>query len=198
MAVLDRHTRDTTFQKRVCLNNFNLTSQRGFFFQMIRYNVWTSPLNRKGNQVVDAQGHVIKHYPEVPDVLKELHNEGYELGVASRTSETQGANQLLKLLGWDKYFKYKEIYPGCKVTHFTRYHEVFWLRDLWCVMFIIPVLVDFYRIQKNSSVNLTEMLFFDDEDRNIHDLTKIGVTSILVRNGVSREVVKNGLSRFSK
>lgn len=56
----------------------------------------------------------------MPDILKQLSNEGYELGVASRTSEIQGAKQLLNLFNWDKYFKYKEIYPGSKVTHFSK------------------------------------------------------------------------------
>lgn len=135
-----------------------------------------TPPFRKGKgdtKVVDAHGQQIKHYPEVPDVLKDLYAEGYELGVASRTTEIKGANQLLKLFGWDKYFKYIEIYPGCKVTHFSR-------------------------IQKESGVDLADMLFFDDEDRNIKDLTKVGVTSILVRDGVNRKVVQNGISRFLK
>ncbi|XP_048515281.1 magnesium-dependent phosphatase 1-like isoform X2 [Athalia rosae] len=149
---------------------------------LLNYTLWpfwvdthvTPPFKKgKGDQVLDAHGRMIKHYPEVPDVLKELYDQGYQLGVASRTSEIKGANELLRLFGWDKYFKYKEIYPGCKVTHFSK-------------------------IQKNSGAQLAEMLFFDDEDRNIHDLKKIGVTSILVRNGVNREVVKSGLSQFAK
>lgn len=75
---------------------------------------------RKGNDVVDSRGQIIRYYKEVPDVLKHLYEEGYELGVASRTSEIQGAKQLLNLFNWDKYLKYKEIYPGCKVTHFSK------------------------------------------------------------------------------
>lgn len=75
---------------------------------------------RKGNDVIDSHGQIIKYYKEVPDVLKYLYEEGYELGIASRTSEIQGAKQLLNLFNWDNYFKYKEIYPGSKVTHFSR------------------------------------------------------------------------------
>ena len=56
----------------------------------------------------------------MPTLLEKLHNEGYVLAVASRTSEVAGANQLLRHFGWDKYFTYKEIYPGCKITHFNR------------------------------------------------------------------------------
>lgn len=71
-------------------------------------------------EVIDSSGSKVKIYPEVPEVLKHLHDEGYVLGVASRTSEIVGANQLMKLLDWDKYFTYKEIYPGIKVKHFQK------------------------------------------------------------------------------
>jgi len=38
---------------------------------------------RAQNKVVDAHGRIIRHYLDVPDVLKQLSREGYELGVAS-------------------------------------------------------------------------------------------------------------------
>ena len=37
-----------------------------------------------------------------------------------RTGEIDGAEQLLHLWDWNKYFTYKEIYPGSKVTHFAK------------------------------------------------------------------------------
>jgi len=75
---------------------------------------------RVQNKVVDAHGRIIRHYSDVPDVLKQLSGEGYELGVASRTSEIKGARQLIDLFGWKKYFKYVEIFPGSKITHFSK------------------------------------------------------------------------------
>ncbi|KAG8237903.1 hypothetical protein J437_LFUL017700 [Ladona fulva] len=68
--------------------------------------------------VYDSRGHKIEHYPEVPEVLQNLANEGYDLAVVSRTGELNGANQLLRLFDWDKFFKYKEIYVGTKTKHF--------------------------------------------------------------------------------
>lgn len=47
-----------------------------------------------------------------------------------------------------------------------------------------------------SGIEFKDMLFFDDEDRNIVDLRKQGVTSILVRNGVDLSNVKGGLTEF--
>ncbi|XP_076169849.1 magnesium-dependent phosphatase 1 isoform X2 [Ptiloglossa arizonensis] len=124
----------------------------------------------KSNDVVDAHGTIIRYYKDVPDILKQLSNEGYELGVASRTSEIQGAKQLLNLFNWDKYFKYKEIYPGSKVTHFSK-------------------------IQKASGANYKDMLFFDDEHRNIVDVSQLGVTCIHVQN-MTYTLVENALKNF--
>ncbi|XP_070171293.1 magnesium-dependent phosphatase 1 [Polyergus mexicanus] len=146
------------------------------------YTLWpfwvdthVTPPFRRGtqNKVVDAHGRTIKYYTDVPDILKLLSKEGYELGIASRTSEIKGAKQLLDLFGWNKYFKYVEIFPGSKVTHFLN-------------------------IQKSSQVDYKDMLFFDDETRNIMEVGKLGIHAILVKDGVTHRVVKNALQSFSK
>ncbi|XP_014237365.1 magnesium-dependent phosphatase 1-like [Trichogramma pretiosum] len=132
----------------------------------------TPPFKKTSNKIVDTQGQTVKHYPDSPGILKKLHEDGYEIGIASRTSETKGANQLLELFGWNKYIKYKEIYPGTKTTHFSK-------------------------IKKASGVDYKDMIFFDDEQRNITDLTKLGVLSILVRDGVTHKVIQDALTQFA-
>ncbi|KOC67394.1 Magnesium-dependent phosphatase 1 [Habropoda laboriosa] len=131
----------------------------------------TPPFKKKGSNVVDFDGQTIRYYKEVPEVLKHLSEEGYELGVASRTSEIQGAKQLLNLFNWEKYFKYKEIYPGSKLTHFSK-------------------------IQAASGVDYKNMIFFDDEQRNIADVGRLGVTCIFVQSGVTVALVENALKNF--
>ncbi|XP_020286307.1 magnesium-dependent phosphatase 1-like [Pseudomyrmex gracilis] len=145
------------------------------------YTLWpfwvdthVDPPFKKGShdKIVDAHGKTVQYYTDVPDILKQLSEEGYELGVASRTSEIKGANQLLDLFGWRKYFKYIEIFPGSKVTHF-------------------------FNIQKNSQIDFKDMIFFDDESRNIVEVGKLGVHAVLVRDGVTRQVIKSALQSFN-
>ncbi|GLG92530.1 Uncharacterized protein GBIM_00207 [Gryllus bimaculatus] len=122
------------------------------------------PFRKDKNGVVyDRNGQKVKFYPEVPDVLEKLQTEGYTLAIASRTGEIRGANELVELFGWQKYFQYKEIYPGCKVQHFTEF-------------------------KKQSGISFEEMMFFDDEQRNINDLSAVGVTAILVPHGVTMKL----------
>lgn len=113
MALLGRHSRHSPIQERVIIEcEHSMMNQ-----SQVSYRIsWC----RKDNAIVDVRGKKIRFYEQVPEILKKLYDEGYELGVASRTSEIRGAFQLLDLFGWDKYFKYKEIYPGCKVTHFNK------------------------------------------------------------------------------
>lgn len=93
---------------------------------------WKSLLNKipntlcsnfffRNGDVVDTRKRKIEHFPEVPAILERLVSEGYKVGVASRTGEIKGAEQLLELFDWNKYFSFKEIYPGCKKTHFSKY-----------------------------------------------------------------------------
>lgn len=42
------------------------------------------------------------------------------------------------------------------------------------------------------------MIFFDDEYRNIRDITSIGVCSILVDEGVDSNVIADGLKKYAE
>ncbi len=88
--------------------------------------VVTIPMSEKDSsiffrsKVVDSRGKTINYFPEVPQVLEHIQSLGIPMAIASRTSEIDGANQLVRLFGWSKYFQHKEIYPGCKVQHFSK------------------------------------------------------------------------------
>uniref|UniRef100_V9LFF5 Magnesium-dependent phosphatase 1 n=1 Tax=Callorhinchus milii TaxID=7868 RepID=V9LFF5_CALMI len=127
----------------------------------------------KNSQVVDSANRVISLYPDVLNILRDLKRDGFQLAAVSRTGEKQGANQLLSLFEMEQYFSYKQIYPGSKVTHFQR-------------------------IRDSSGIKYQHMIFFDDEQRNITDVSQLGVTCILVPNGMTQKILEDGMRRFAQ
>lgn len=132
------------------------------------------PLQKTEDGTVrDRLGTKITLYKDVISVLEAVTAEGIKLAAASRTGAIEIAENLLDILDLNKYFAAKEIYPGSKVAHFSKFKD-------------------------NLGISYNNMLFFDDEERNIRDLSKIGVTAIHVPEGVSWNVFLHGLSEFSK
>ncbi len=126
------------------------------------------PFRRVNNHVEDSYGSRIILYPDVPKILNRLNADKYTMALASRTGEPSWAVQLLKLFKIDHFFAYKEIYPGSKITHFNN-------------------------LQKHTGIPFSEMVFFDDEMRNIHDVGSLGVKAVFVEDGISGHMVENQL-----
>jgi magnesium-dependent phosphatase 1 len=107
-------------------------------------------------------------------VLMQLKKSGknVKLAVASRTEEPEWACSLLKVLKIYDWFDFHEIYPATKTKHFTQ-------------------------LKKDSGIDYTDMIFFDDEDRNITAVGRLGTTSIYVRGGLSVKCFLRGLSEFN-
>ncbi|XP_053449424.1 magnesium-dependent phosphatase 1 [Nycticebus coucang] len=132
------------------------------------------PFHKSSDGTVrDRRNQDIRLYPEVPEVLERLQRLGVPGAAASRTGEIEGANQLLELFDLVRYFAHREIYPGSKVTHFER-------------------------LQQKTGVPFSQMIFFDDERRNIVDVSKLGVTCIHVQNGMNLQTLTQGLETFAK
>lgn len=53
------------------------------------------------------------------------------------------------------------------------------------------------RISKESKIDYNDILFFDDEPRNIYDVERLGVVSILVEDGMTVQVLAEGMQKFS-
>lgn len=111
-------------------------------------------------KLLDQSGDWIRLYPDVVNILEELKSRDKIIVAASRTYQPGWAQELLHLLDIDNYFQLKEIYPSSKIQHFKR-------------------------IQNHFNISFNEMVFFDDEYRNIEEVGRLGVETVFVKNGIS-------------
>ncbi|XP_010518234.1 PREDICTED: magnesium-dependent phosphatase 1 isoform X1 [Camelina sativa] len=114
-------------------------------------------------------------YPQAKGILSALKEKGIEMAIASRSPTSDIAITFLDKLNIKPMFVAKEIYSSW--THKTEH---------------------FQKIHTRTGVPFTAMLFFDDEDRNIKSVSKMGVTSILVGNGVTLGAFRQGLTIFTQ
>eukprot|EP00899_Mesostigma_viride_P026563 jgi/Mesvir1/7091/Mv09199-RA.1 len=89
------------------------------------------------------------------------------------TSAKKEARELMQALGITHMFRVAEIYPGSKIPHLNN-------------------------IAKTIGCELTDILFFDDEHRNIVDATSIGVTAVFLPDGITLRHFEAGVEEFAK
>lgn len=129
----------------------------------------TNPPYRRINQhIEDADRSRIILYPDVSEILNRLEENNIPMAIASRTGAPSWAMQLLQLFEIDHFFSFKEIYPASKIKHF----------DV---------------LKKQTGFSFSDMVFFDDEMRNILEVGALGVQAIYVENGVSMQLVEEQL-----
>ena len=129
------------------------------------------PFHERDGKIYDSyRREPIRLYDDVPEIIDSLLAEGHQLAIASRTGEPGWARELMGMLGIAGLFHFEEIYPGSKVTHFRT-------------------------IAADSGRSFEEMVFFDDEHRNITEVGALGVPSILVDRGIRWPLVEKSLGR---
>ncbi len=119
----------------------------------------------------DSGGRLLRLYDEVPQILDRLEQDGISMALASRTSQPSWAIELLDLMEIRSRFSYQEIFPGSKVTHFEN-------------------------LAAKTGLTYAEMLFFDDEHRNVREIGAMGVHCIEVKSGVKLESFEQGMKLF--
>ncbi len=90
------------------------------------------------------------------------------LALASRTYEPAWARRLLDLLEIRDRFEYEEIYPSDKDRHFKA-------------------------LKKQTGLSYDQMLFFDDEPRNIREVGQLGVKAVPVDHGVTWDLFTSAM-----
>ncbi|PQO47864.1 magnesium-dependent phosphatase-1 [Blastopirellula marina] len=132
----------------------------------------TPPFRMDRQRVVDRHSRHVRFYDDVPSILEHCRQAEIPMALASRTEQPKWARQLLELLDITSEFAHAEIYPSSKLRHFAA-------------------------LQKASGVAYHEMIFFDDEMRNIREVSGLGVTSIYVENGLTVELFHAGLDQHA-
>lgn len=127
------------------------------------------PFVKREGRVLDAADALVRPYDCIPGSLEALAAAGFELGIASRTTQPTWARELLDLLGLRHHFSLEEIYPSSKLRHFAA-------------------------LKASSGYDYCEMLFFDDEMRNIEEVGELGVRCVYVQNGFRRELLDAEIS----
>ncbi|KAM1242608.1 hypothetical protein ACFX2G_034946 [Malus domestica] len=114
-------------------------------------------------------------YPHARGILYALKEKGIGLAIASRSPTADIAKTFIEKLSIKSMFSAQEIFSSW--THKTDH---------------------FQRIHTRTGVPFNSMLFFDDENRNIQAVSKMGVTSILVDNGVNIGALRQGLTKYTE
>ena len=160
------------------MNELEIPSGLGLVVFGLDYTLWdaggtwcdclTPPFRRSGERVLDRHESHVRLYEDVPEIMGALDEAGVPMGLASRTNEPGWARELLELLGVRSRFEIEEIYPGEKTAHFDE-------------------------LRRQSGFGYEQMLFFDDETRNIREVRALGVHCVEVRSGVNWGEFRRGL-----
>jgi len=131
------------------------------------------PFRLRSGMVLDGQERPVQLYSDVRAVLDQCDLQNCDMALASRTEKPAWAERLIELLGIAHRFSYSEIYPSSKLKHFAELKEA-------------------------SNVEYQQMLFFDDEIRNITEVGSLGVCCIHVANGLNDHIFRQGLEQFQQ
>lgn len=124
------------------------------------------------------QTHIAQLFPDSRDIIEACKASDIPMAVASRSPTPATAQAFLKALGlWKGYFDPILITPyvGKDQSHFPK-------------------------LKSTLGTPYEDMLFFDDEHGNIRQVSKLGVTSILVStgDGLSLRAFEQGLKLYAK
>ncbi|KAL2343839.1 hypothetical protein Fmac_005124 [Flemingia macrophylla] len=118
-------------------------------------------------------------FPQTRGILHALKHQRVDVAIASKSPTPDIATTFLDKLSIRSMFVAEEIFYSW--THKTDH---------------------FQRIHSKTGVPYNSMLFFDDDNNNIKErqsqISKVGVTSILVGNGVNLGAFRDGLTKFSQ
>ncbi len=129
----------------------------------------TPPFQIRAGRITDRHDRWVRLYDDVLTILDRCEDQQVAMALASRTEQPAWAIELISLLQIRDRFAFEEIYPSSKIRHFAA-------------------------IQKASQLSYDQMLFFDDEMRNIREVSSLGVRSIHVPDGMNLDLFCSALN----
>ncbi|MCU4675226.1 magnesium-dependent phosphatase-1 [Catenovulum sp. 2E275] len=126
------------------------------------------PYKKHGNLILDSQKRSITLYSDVIAILQYCQKQQIKMALASRTGEPSWAKQLIELFDIQSFFIQQEIYPGSKVNHFQM-------------------------LKQNLNIDYGQMVFFDDEMRNIKEVGDLGVKAVFVETGLNWDMFTSAI-----
>jgi len=122
-------------------------------------------------RILDSSRRVMRLYPDVPEILDKVEAMGCPMALASRTEQPEWARELLDLMEYRHRFDHEEIFPTSKLAHFSN-------------------------LKRDTGIPYHQMLFFDDEFRNIAEVGELGVKCVEIHRGLDRDAFERGLALF--
>lgn len=117
------------------------------------------PYKNINNHIVDFHGRTIVLYEDVKAIFEHIKSKKKIIAIASRTSAPNIAREFIERFKLSAFIDIQEIYPTGKRAHLSR------IIDL-------------------SNTKPNQIVFFDDEMRNIRDVQSMGIESIHIKNGI--------------
>lgn len=124
-------------------------------------------------------------YPESMAVLDALREAEVLMAVASRTPTPKVGAAFMRKLGLEKYFVSTQLIPASSgFDHATAQKDK----------------CHFPAIKRETGIDYQDMLFFDDESKNVQKVARLGCTSILVptSSGMTMALLRAGLQQHDR
>ncbi|KAJ9065032.1 Magnesium-dependent phosphatase 1, variant 2 [Entomophthora muscae] len=148
-------------------------------------------------------GFEVRLYKDVASILEFIrcYLPSTKLALASRTPEPEWASGIISKLEITPDLKkvnfLKEEF-GLKESHFEPSATKKPFKEYFSSIQLYPgnKLPHFRAIQKDTSIAYDDMVFYDDEPRNIKDVNGLGVFSVLAGNGLTIPLFVESITKY--
>ena len=149
------------------------------------YELWGSggsPFKNNGDNTLNDRGNTrVELLGKSAEILHELTQPPYEKTIiswVSCTDEPSWAEECLSMFTTsdgvttlNSIATHNQIFKANKREHFER-------------------------LKKQTGIEFSDMIFFDNQSNNINDVSKLGVHSVLCPDGMLREIWTKGIESF--